>query len=165
MRSQTDYILRKDCVILQNVAFWDPRHNTSHYTVLGCLRIVTLQEHQCYLGSRTSIPLYPPKYLYHEDTIFTTLRQVLLRTLVHKQAHSSWISEETWRVIEARVPIWRSQYRCQWCLCALNLISVVTPERGKMENSNEGGHIGVNPPCIGPPPPIKVLMALYEGVV
>ena len=133
--SQTDYIHGTDCVIFQNVEFWDPRHNTNQYTVLGCLHIVTLRVHQYYLASRTRISLYPPKYLYHEDTNFTSLRQALLRTLVNKRAHFSWISEKTWRFIEARVPLWRSQDRCQWCLCALNLIIVGTPEQGTTYNS------------------------------
>ena len=37
VRSRTDYILGTDRRLLQNVAVRDPRHNTDHYMVLGCL--------------------------------------------------------------------------------------------------------------------------------
>ena len=37
VRSRTDYILGTDRRLFQNVAVQDPRHNTDHYMVLGCL--------------------------------------------------------------------------------------------------------------------------------
>ena len=38
VRSQTDYILGTDRHLFWNVSVWNPRHNTDHYMVLGCLR-------------------------------------------------------------------------------------------------------------------------------
>ena len=35
--SWTDYILRSDRRIFQNVAVWDPRQNSNHFMVVGCL--------------------------------------------------------------------------------------------------------------------------------
>ena len=37
VRSRTDYILGTDRRLFKNVAVRDPRHNTDHYMVLGCL--------------------------------------------------------------------------------------------------------------------------------
>ena len=37
VRSRTDYILVTDSRLFQNIGFWDARHNTDHYLVLGCL--------------------------------------------------------------------------------------------------------------------------------
>ena len=37
VRSRTDYILGTDCLLFRNVTVRDPRHNSDHYMVLGCL--------------------------------------------------------------------------------------------------------------------------------
>ena len=37
VQSWTDYILGTDRRFCRNVAVWDPRHNSDHYMVLGCL--------------------------------------------------------------------------------------------------------------------------------
>ena len=37
VRSRTDYILEMDLRLFWNVAVRDPRHNSDHYMVLGCL--------------------------------------------------------------------------------------------------------------------------------
>ena len=61
VRSWMDYILGMERHMFQNVSIWDPRNNTNHYMVLGCLRGMTLREHQRYIGSQTRLPLYPPQ--------------------------------------------------------------------------------------------------------
>ena len=38
VRSLIDYILGTDHSLFRNVDVWDPRHNSDHYLVLGCLR-------------------------------------------------------------------------------------------------------------------------------
>ena len=43
LRYQMDYILGTNRLLFQNVAARDPRHNTSHYLVLGCLRGMILR--------------------------------------------------------------------------------------------------------------------------
>ena len=37
VRSRTDYILGTDRRLFRNVTVRDPRHNSDHYMVLGCL--------------------------------------------------------------------------------------------------------------------------------
>ena len=102
--------------MFQNVAVWDPIHNTDHYLVLGCLYGVTLRENQRYLGMLMWLPLYPPKRPSQEDYIFASLRQTVPKTPVPERAHASWISEETWKVINTRVSLLRPLDRDQLCL-------------------------------------------------
>ena len=55
--SWTDYILGTDHRLFWNVFVWDPRHNSDHYLVLGCLHSAPLSEHLEYLRRRKRLPL------------------------------------------------------------------------------------------------------------
>ena len=44
VRYRTDYILGTDSRLFRNVSVWDPRHNSDHYMVLGCLPSALLLE-------------------------------------------------------------------------------------------------------------------------
>ena len=50
VRSRTDYIMGKDRRLFKNVAVRDPRHNSDHYMVLGCLPSAPLLATKRYLG-------------------------------------------------------------------------------------------------------------------
>ena len=75
VRSRTDYILEIDFNLFKNVTVWDPRHNSEHYLVLGCLRGAPLKEHSGYLGMRKRPPLWPPTTQMREDGLFAALRR------------------------------------------------------------------------------------------
>ena len=60
VRSRTDYILGVYWRLFRNVTARDPRHNSDHYLVIGCLCSATLIEHTEYLVRRMWIPLRPP---------------------------------------------------------------------------------------------------------
>ena len=60
VRSRTDYILGTDSCLFRNVAVRDPRHNSDHYMVLGCLPSAPPTEHKQYLGGRKRWPVRPP---------------------------------------------------------------------------------------------------------
>ena len=60
VRSRTDYILGTDHYIFRNIAVQDPRHNSDHYMVLGCLPSAPLTEHKRYLGGRKRWPVRLP---------------------------------------------------------------------------------------------------------
>ena len=60
VRSWTDYILGTDLRLFGNVSVRDPRHNSDHYMVLGCLHSATLREHTRYLRRRKRLPFRPP---------------------------------------------------------------------------------------------------------
>ena len=60
VRSWTDYILGTDRRLFNNIAVQDPRHNSDHYMVLGCLPSAPLSETKRYLGGRKRWPVRPP---------------------------------------------------------------------------------------------------------
>ena len=64
--SQIDYILGTDRCLFRNVSIRDPRHNSDHYMILGCLCSATLREHTNCLGRRTRLYLVSiyVKYMY-----------------------------------------------------------------------------------------------------
>ena len=45
VRSRTDYLLGTDRSLFRNVSVRDPRHNTDHFMVVGCLRSAPEREH------------------------------------------------------------------------------------------------------------------------
>ena len=48
VRSRTDYLLGTDKSLFRNVSVRDPRHNTDHFMVVGCLRSVPERDHARY---------------------------------------------------------------------------------------------------------------------
>ena len=53
--SRTDYILGTDSRLFKNVAVRDPRHNSDHYMVLGCLPSAPLSATKRYLGGAKAL--------------------------------------------------------------------------------------------------------------
>ena len=53
VRSRTDYILGMDRRLFRNVSVREPRHNSDHYMVLGCLLSAPLSETRQYLGGKS----------------------------------------------------------------------------------------------------------------
>ena len=70
---RTDYILGADRRLFVHVSVWDPRHNSDHYMILGCLHSATLRKHTKYLGRSTWIPLRPLTTPTREDGLFAAL--------------------------------------------------------------------------------------------
>ena len=62
VQSHMDYLLGTYHHIFRNVSNQNPRHNTDHYAVLGCLHGSAQREHQCYLGWSMWIPLCPSRH-------------------------------------------------------------------------------------------------------
>ena len=57
----------------------DPRHNSDHYLVLGCLCGAPLREHTEYLGRRKRLPLRPPPTSTRDGGLFAALRRAILK--------------------------------------------------------------------------------------
>ena len=57
LRSQMDYILGMDLRLFWNVPVQNPRRNSDHYMVLGCLCSAPLREHSECLGRRKRLLL------------------------------------------------------------------------------------------------------------
>ena len=99
VRSQTDYILGTDQSLFWNVSVRDPRQNTDHYMVLGCLRSAPDREHAKYLTGHKKLPLQPPTEPTKEDGIFAALRRAVSKPHMRERRKNEWISEETWRLV------------------------------------------------------------------
>ena len=103
LRYQTDYIQGTDRRLFGNVSIWDPRHNSDHYMILGCLHITNLRGYTKYLGGHTRLPLWPPTTLTREDSIFADLHWEIPKPKVQESQKNVWISVDTWSLIDTRV--------------------------------------------------------------
>ena len=103
VRSRMDYILGTDRHLFGNDAARDPRHNSDHYMVLGCLSSASLMEHKRYLGGSKQWPVRPAEKLTQTDQLFADLRRAIPKAQMRKARRNAWISEETWRLIDERV--------------------------------------------------------------
>ena len=77
VRSRTDYLLGTDRSLFRKVSVQDPRHNTNHFMVVGCLRSAPEREHTRYIMVRRKMPLRPPTEPTREDGIFAALRRAV----------------------------------------------------------------------------------------
>ena len=103
MRSRTDYLLGTDRSLFRNMYVRDPRHNTNHFMVVGCLRSAPERDHTRYIAGRRKLPLRPPTEPTREDGIFAALRKAVPKSHGSDQHKNEWISEETWRLVDKRV--------------------------------------------------------------
>ena len=103
VRSRTDYILGTDRRLFGNVSVQDPRKNSDHYMVLGCLPSAPLSETKRYLGGRKRWPVRPPVKTTRTDELFAALRRAVPRAKRREARRNAWISAETWRLIDERV--------------------------------------------------------------
>ena len=91
VRSRTDYILGTDRRLFKNVAVRDPRHNTDHYRVLGCLPGAPLEATQRYQGGRRRWPVPPPAAPSRMDTLFAALRRAVPKKAPREARRNAWI--------------------------------------------------------------------------
>ena len=103
VRSRTDYIIGIDRNLFRNVSVRDPRHNTNHFMVVGCLRSAPEQEHTRYIMGRWKMPLRPPTEPTREEGIFASLRRAVPKPHARDRHKNVWISEGTCRIIDKRV--------------------------------------------------------------
>ena len=103
VRSRMDYLLGTDKRLFRNVSVRDPRHNTDHFMVVGCLRSAPGREHTRYIMGRRKSPLQPPTEPTREDGIFAALWRAMPKPHGRDRHKNEWISEETWRLVDERV--------------------------------------------------------------
>ena len=113
VRYRTEYILGTDRRLFKNVAVRDPRHNTDHYMVLGCVPGAPLATtRQCQGGQRRWL-VPPPAAPSRTDTLFAALRRAVTKTGPREARRNAWISAETWRLVDERVATRRDPRYCQ----------------------------------------------------
>ena len=112
VRSRTEYLLGTDRILFRNVSIRDPRHNTDHFMVLGCLCSASEQEHTRYIMRRRKMPPRPPTEPTREDGIFAALRREVPKPHARDRHKNTWISEETWKLVDKRVSARRGTGVC-----------------------------------------------------
>ena len=125
------------------ISVQDPRHNSYHYLVIGCLHIASLKEHSRYLGGRKKLPLLPPKEPTREDTIFTALRRAVPKPRVREARKNEWISAATWRLVNERVSARRDPKKDQTLIRKLGRAiraSMATDRRRRAEEVRAAEH-------------------------
>ena len=95
VRSRMDYILWADSRLFWNLSVRDPRHNSDHYLVLGCLCSAPLREHSEYLGRRKRLPLRPPATPTRYHKLFVNLWRSVLKPKYRDARKKAWILETT----------------------------------------------------------------------
>jgi len=111
IRSRCDYILGSDRRMFSNVYLKDPRCFTSdHYMVVGRITSATRSQNCSYLRSRTRYPLGPPRGgpLTQVDSIFQELKKSVAPPPPRKRNYRSWISDNTWKLVDARAALRRA---------------------------------------------------------
>ena len=103
VQSWTHYLLGTDRSIFRNVAAQYPRHNSDHFMVVGHLRSATARDHARYIKGRRKMPLKPPTEPTREDELFGALRRAVPEPHERDKHKNTWISEETWRLVDERV--------------------------------------------------------------
>ena len=91
VRSRTDCILGTDRRLFQNVAVRDPRHNTDHYMVLGCLPGAPLAKTIRYQGGQRRWPVAPPEAPSRVDTLFAALQRSVPKNAPREARRNAWI--------------------------------------------------------------------------
>ena len=103
VRSRTDYIIGTDRSLFRNVSVRNPRHNTNHFMLVGCLRSAPEREHIRYIAGRKKLPLRPPADPTRKDGIVAALQRAVPKPHARERRKNEWISEETWRLVDERV--------------------------------------------------------------
>ena len=108
------YLLGIYCMLYSlNFSVRDPRHNSDHFMVLGCLHSAPLREHARYLGGSKRLPLHPPTAPTREDGLCAALRRANPKPKPRKASKTVWISAATWGLVDERVSARRNTVKYQ----------------------------------------------------
>ena len=149
--SRTDYIMGTDHSLFGNVSARDPRHNSDHYMVLGCLHSASLKEHTIYLGGRNNLPLFLLTEPTREDTIFAALRRAVTKPRAREARKNAWVLVTTWRLFNKIVSARQDLAKYQAIILRLGRAireSLKTDRKRREEEAGEGLEtlLGLEPP-------------------
>ena len=153
VRSRTYYILGTDRRLFGNVSVRDPRHNSDHYMVLGCLPSTYLTEQKRYLRGRKRWPLSLPTKQTREEKSFAALRRAVQKAQPRAARQNAWISEETWILVDKRVSARRDPAKGQALKRRLGRAIKASLAADRRRRADEAGAavealVGADPPLI-----------------
>ena len=138
-RSRIDYILGTDCRLFGNVSVRDPRNNSDHYMVLGCLHSAPLRENARYLRVSNQLPLCLLTAPTREDRISASLQRAVLKPLSRNVRKNAWISEATWILVNERVSVRRYPAKDQALICRLGCAIAASLRDNRRWKAEEAG--------------------------
>ena len=153
VRSRTDYILGTDRRLFGNVSVQDPRKNSDHYMVLGCLPSASLTEHKRCLGGRKRWLMRPPTKPTQIDKLCAALLRAVPKAQPRAARQNAWISEETWRLVDKRVSAHRDPRKGRVLKCRLRRAVKASLAADRKRRADEAGAevealVGADPPLV-----------------
>mmetsp|Transcript_5724 Transcript_5724/g.8521 ORF Transcript_5724/g.8521 Transcript_5724/m.8521 type:complete len:1130 (+) Transcript_5724:164-3553(+) len=99
-----DYILSDTRRCFRNCQVLDPRFETDHRALLGVLELGPIWKHERYVKGRQTCPFRPPNAASQNraDRILADLVKATAPPVKEHGRGSSWISTETWRLIDQK---------------------------------------------------------------
>ena len=118
-----------------------------------------MSEQLCYLGIITRLLIRPPgiQTRMRVDKLFAELRRAVPKLNKRTARHNSWISEETWRLVDKRVSARREPRRDQRRLRQLGVGYQGITQGIQATAGEDGGRGGGNPIDRGSPPTTRSL--------
>ena len=108
-----DYLLGTDRSRLRKVCIRDPRcFSSDHFVVMGKLMSERLRSNRRYLNGRQRFPLKAHKVgptSSLADQLFQKLKDAMPNPTGQERRRAAWISEATWRLVDARSSLRRSE--------------------------------------------------------
>jgi hypothetical protein len=113
LTSKCDYIFGTDCQLFQYIQIKEPNHFSDHRMVTGGIRSATRTNHIKYMQSRRRFPLCtrPEATTSNNAELeYSKFKQQIQTQApeIEKHAKQPWISESTWKLIDARASKSRS---------------------------------------------------------
>jgi hypothetical protein len=104
IRSRCDYILAEDRRDFISVNIVTPCHfQGDHDAVVATMKVATPDEHWEYLRKRKKFPLSVPRGQGNEaDRLLKKLNRAQRQAVDRDRRRKSWVSEETWRLVDQR---------------------------------------------------------------
>jgi hypothetical protein len=112
IKVKCDYILGSERGLFTKIAIRNPRHYSSdHYMVMGNIPSRPKRENTYYYRSRNSFPLKRNKItpLKKADKIFDEIKSFVEKDARTTRRWSSWISPETWKLVDIRAALRRHE--------------------------------------------------------
>ena len=147
------YILGTDRRLFGNVSVRDPRHNSDHYMVLDCLPSASLTEHMRYLGVRKRWLMRLLTKPTQVDKTFAALRRAIPKAQPLAARRNTWISEETWKLVDERVSTLQDPRKVQALKIQLGQVIKAIFAADRKQRADEAGEevealVGADSPLI-----------------
>jgi hypothetical protein len=107
--SRCDYLLGTDRRTFTNVCLKEPRFDSDHYMILGKIRSAKLKKNGAYLRKRKRFSLRIPsaRPLKSAESLFEYLQLSVEKQETETRRVASWISAETWGLVDTRTALRR----------------------------------------------------------